>query len=352
MGITAISGPQVAYGVTVSSSGATAEYNEQRGPSVCDLGEMLMDPRPGFCYVPGAAPTTPVRGWAGLFGGPVIDQVPSGVSTASVATSFSATAATGTVTISGSAVGAPAAGNYQLTRISGFVPSTYTGLANPSSISVWGIDVAGASTATALSGGVQFGGLGFGSAGAIQIWDPTHAITRSLSIVGTSGSSGTLYTVNGFDLYGYNLTCTVQGASAGVSVNTPKAFKYINTISFASTGAAPSTAVTIGVSDNYGFPLRCDHPAYTTVWWGQSSVATLTTLSQHTFASTATATSTTGDVRGTFASTAASSGATLKLVMLMSPSAQNLQAMSLSSLNTSSQGILWQSAGLVGVPQF
>lgn len=345
MGITAISGPQVAYGVTVSASGATAEYNEQRGPSMADLGEALMDPRPGFCYNIGSGPTTPIRGWAGLFGGPVVDQIPTTLSTNAIAASTTPQGGNITLNTSGFSNGASSS---VLTTISGFVPSTYTGLANPSTISVIGIDCAP---------GTAMGGLGFGTAGAVSIWDPTHAVARCLTI-NTTGTVPVL-TIKGFDIYGYNLTTTYTStftANTGGTVTTGKAYKYIQSISASSAGG---NALTIGVADQYGFPLRVDTPAYCTVWWGNSTGtspnAYIVSLSSgaHVFGSTATATATTGDVRGTIAfSSVASNGTTVRLQMNISPSVQNLQSMSLSSLNNSSLGILWQSAGLVGVPQF
>src|SRR5262252_9404110 len=94
MTVTAISGPQIAYGVTLSSSGADIEHNPDRGPSYCDLGEGLMDPRSPFCYVPGAASSKAFFGWAGLFGGPVVDQSPSATSTNNIAAAQTPTGGT------------------------------------------------------------------------------------------------------------------------------------------------------------------------------------------------------------------------------------------------------------------
>ena len=354
MVINANSGPNINYGVVLSASGAANEYNEERGPSLCDLGEGLLDPRPNFGYKPGNRVGAPVYAWAGLFGGPVIDQIPTTLNTSGIAASQSATAATGTLTLQTSA------GSSSFTTISGFVPSTYTGLSNPSSITVLGIDCAP---------GTPFGGLAFGSGGTVNLWDPTHAITRALTFNSTGTNTGATFTVNGFDLYGFAMHATAASTATNVSATTLKAFKYIQSITWSGAG---STTVYVGTADVYGFPMKCDHPAYTTIWWGASSIATLVTLANHAFASSATATSSTGDVRGTFTSSAASNStaaAPTRMVMTMSPSAQNLWTIG-SSINffnptsnlssvayvpsTSVGGVngVLNVTGLVGVPQF
>jgi hypothetical protein len=352
MGITAISGPQISYGLTLSSSGAVGEYNEQRGPSMCDLGEALIDPRPQFSYRPGAGinspnsstPSAPVYGWAGLFGGPVVDQVPTTISTNAVALSFSAT---GTAPFTVSPTLSTAGG--QLTKITNYFGSTLT-----TAVTVFAIDSAMA-------------GAAFGSAGTVNIWDPTKAVSRCLTINGTSGSSNTNYVFSGFDLYGFQMTATIQGTSAGAgnTVTTAKAFKYLQTVTANTTTTGGSSNVTVGTADVYGFPLRLDHPAYVTVWWGPSTAATLVSISSglHTFGAMVTPTSTTGDVRGTFASTTASSTANgFKLVVIESPSVANLATVGTSNVWTSSAGVVASSAaggvngglnfaGLVGLPQ-
>lgn len=352
MTISAQSGPNINYGTVLSSSGATMEYNEQRGLSMNDLGAGIMDPRPPFAYQPGigyGVVATKIYGWAGEFGGPVIDQIPSATSSNGIALVQASTGASGTITL------ATSAGSNNITSISGFVPSTYVGLSNPSSITVIGIDCAA---------GTAMGGLGFGSAGTVAIWDPTHSISRCLSIASGSSaiatSTGTTFTIKGFDIYGYNLTQSLTGPTSGSVVFTTKAFKYIQSITWSGATTAGSTSTMIGVTDTFGFPLRVDTPAYLTTWWGNSTAsspnAVIVTASTgaHTFASTSVATATTGDVRGTLDTSAytpgASNGTTNRLTMFISPSVQNVQSMTLSSLANSSINQQW--SGLLGVPQF
>jgi hypothetical protein len=88
------------------------------------------------------------------------------------------------------------------------------------------------------------------------------------------------------------------------------------------------------------------------VWAGPASSATLITVSSasiHTFAVTSAASNTTGDVRGTLGSTTVgsnSNSSNWKIVMFISPSAQNLQSV---SVNSSGSGY---PSGLVGLQQF
>jgi len=308
------------------------EHNPDRGPSFCDLGEGLLDPRPPFAFQPGSASSKPFYGWAGLFGGPVVDQAPSAKSSNIIAATQ---APTGGTALTLNAV-----------TSNGFGPATTINAYEGGTVSIRPID--GAMT-----------GLAFGVSGGPNLWNPTTAIARTLSFVGvtststggTAGSSLEAWSIAGRDLYGQKVTELVIGAS--VQVNSQKAYKYISSIVPSTVnGAIGSTAIIVGTNDVFGFPLRVDHPAYITCWAGPASSATLVTISTgaHTYAATATATSSTGDVRGTIGTSTitgtVSNSSNWKIVMFISPSAQNLQTMSLSSNTTA------YPSGLVGVQQF
>lgn len=132
MGVTAEYGPLVTFQVQSFDS------NWDNGPNVWHKGDMLGDPRVNLSYAPGQPTTTPIFGWVtnGLI--PVIDQVPSAVSTTNIANAAAATSGTALVLVSSSGGGItvgqtvynPATGN------------TVTGLL--------GIDVAAARTATGV----------------------------------------------------------------------------------------------------------------------------------------------------------------------------------------------------------
>jgi hypothetical protein len=362
MGITAISGPQICYGTVLSSSGAPGEYNEHRGPSLADLGEGLLDPRPQYAYRPGTdaglQPGAKVFAWAGLFGGPVLDQAPSIANTSGLAPAQTSTGAAGTfLTLATTA---------QNTFQNSITPTTIFPATIGTAVSVLAID------------GVQKG-TPFGTTGFVNLWDPTNAIARAPTLTAptTADTTGS-YLVTGFDLYGFQLTWKASGSGTAATQTCPKAMKYIRNIQILTPG---TSNVAFGISDTYGFPLRLDHPAYLSLWLGQSSDSTLVTVAvgNHTFAYTGVTTSTTPDVRGTYASTTATTGGTIfgtsltgtsstpfRIVMIQSPSVQNLATIATSQIYGSS-GVLLSSAatgyggvspsgvlnfaGIVGVPQ-
>lgn len=325
MTITAHSGPYVAFGTVISSTGADLEHNPDRGPSAVDLGMMRVDPRAPFSFQPGSASSKPFYGWAGPFSGPVIDQAPS-------ATSSNIIAAT-QVPVGGTAL--------TLNTISsnGFGAATTISAFEGGSTSIRAID------------GVM-AGAAFGVSGGVNIWDPTKAIARTLSFFGSSnGSSAEAWTIAGRDIYGQKMTELVLGASTGQSSNvgaaSKKAWKYISAITpSTANGSIGSTLVVVGTNDVFGFPIRVDHQAYAMVWAGSPSTAVLvTTSSAYLFAVTSAASNTTGDVRGTIATSGVigslSNSSNWKLVVFASPSVANLATVT--STNT---------AGLVGLTQF
>jgi hypothetical protein len=322
MTITTVAGPQITYGITLTSSGADLEHNPDRGPSFADLGEALVDPRPPFMFAPGQASSKPFYGWAGLFGGPVVDQAPSAISSNVIAATQ--------VPVGGTAL------TLNSVTSNGFGPATTINAYEGGTVSIRPID--GAMT-----------GLAFGVSGGANIWNPQTAVARTLQITGSAlGTSAESWSIAGRDIYGQKMTELIQGAS--ITVNGKKAWKYISAIVPSTVnGAIGSTLVIVGTNDVFGFPLRVDHPAYVTAWAGPASSATLITVSSasiHTFAVTSGASNTTGDVRGTLGSTSVgsnSNSSNWKIVMLISPSAQNLQGVSLGSSYPS---------GIVGLQQF
>lgn len=308
MGITALPGAFIMFGQAAPGPNYTTDYNDTAAPSMFYQGAMLLDSRIPFTYNPGQGASVVTYGWYGLGGSiPVIDQVPTTISTNSVAqvqTPVAGTALTLTasnsnnVTINQSVVNARSG-------------ATVTGLRV--------IDGAMAVTT-------------FDSNASLAAWSPATSISRQLTItsLSTTSDSGATFTISGFDIYGYPVSETVTGSSVGATVTTQKAWKYIQSITPA--GTLNSTNLIVGVNDVYGVPLRIDNGAYLSVYFAN---ATTLSSTQATAASTTTATSTTADVRGTWASSTASNG-TNRLVMFWSPKVANM---------TSNEGIF-------GVTQF
>lgn len=315
MTVTANSGPNISYGTVLTASGLDLEHNPDRGPSAVDLALMTLDPRAPFQYQPGAASSKAFFGWAGAFGGPVIDQAPSAISSNVIAATQ--------VPVGGTAL------TLNSVSSNGFGSATTINAFEGGTVSVRAIDS-------------PMSGAAFGVSGGVNIWNPATAISRTLQISGSSnGSTAEAWSIAGRDIYGQKMTELVIGAS--ITVNTLKAYKYISSIVPSTVnGAIGSTLVTVGTRDVFGFPIRVDHPGYAQVWQGTSTAAALIpSTGGYLFAATATPTSTTGDVRGTVASTISSTAAGFKLVVFASPSVANL-------LTVTSTTVV----GLVGQTQF
>jgi len=190
--------------------------------------------------------------------------------------------------------------------------------------------------------------LGIGPVGRIYVWDvlPQAAVTNNIaasqapaaagSLTLTAGTSvkaitsaggTTLYqldlpraikvncsttarafTVSGFDYYGQAMSEVITVAVAGTAVTGKKAFFQVSGVTI----AGSATAAVVGTSDVLGLPVRVFNVAYVV------SVKSNSTLAQDagTFvaADMATATTTTGDVRGTYVPATASDG-TVRTVM-------------------------------------
>jgi len=365
MPITAIPGPAVNYGITLSSSGIPGDYNEERGPSLNDLGEGTLDPRAPFCYRPGNAVGTDVYGWPGCFGGPAVDFMPIALNTSGIAALFTSTGSSTTTPVQVTLQ--TSANSSSFRTIPKFIPSTYS---TPVSVVMLDGYQGGVAVGQGSSSPILGPGCGFGTANTINIWNPLIMGGRCLTITNSSGTNtdaGTTYVIKGFDCYGMAMSCTIAGGGVSSTVTTPKAFKYIlsSGISFtaSATNAGTGTAISIGVADVFGFPLYVDHPSYATVWVGPSSGATISVGgAQHTFGygssvygafnvnttgSSLTAFSSLGDVRGTYGSSLATSGNTaasgstgFRITMNISPKVLGLA--------TISQNSFW---GLVGLPQ-
>lgn len=299
MGITALPGAFVMFGQAAPGPNYTTDYNDTAAPSVFYQGAMLLDSRVPFTYYPGQPATQLTYGWYGLGGSiPLIDQVPTVISTNSVAQIQ--------VPVSGTALTLTASNSANVT-----INQTITNARNGASVT--GLRVIDSAMTTTT----------FGANANIVAWSPATAISRQMTIYSSTAtaarddSAGT-YSIAGFDIYGYPMSETLTGSSIGGTITTQKAWKYIASITPG--GTINSTGIIVGVNDVYGIPLRTDNGAYINAYFNN---ATVITSSEVTAASTVTATSTTADIRGVWSSSTASDG-TRRLVMFWSPKTANM----------------------------
>ena len=218
--------------------------------------------------------------------------------------------------------------------------------------------VTASSTAMTAHGNIAFDDpspmdLGVGPLGRIYVWDviPQAAVTNNIAAsqapsgagsltltAGTSAKSVTTaggvtviqldcpraikvncsttaraFTVSGYDYYGQAMSEVITVATAGTAVTGKKAFFAISGVTI----AGSATAAVVGTSDVLGIPVRVFNVAYI------ASVKSNSTLAADagTFvaADTATATTTTGDVRGTYTPATASDGQVRTVMGILLP---------------------------------
>lgn len=298
MGLSALSGPLVIHGPSPSNSAANQSVlpiTPDAGPTSVFGGVALFDPR--FSYKGGAGTENNALFAisAALNGGYLsIDQAPSTVTTQNIAAAAATTTGTNLTLVSSSGAG--------ITVLASALTIPQTGNIVPSG--ALAID-----TAPAL--------VYFGNNKSTAIADPTKAVARAIAISATSGAAGGNFLISGYDLYGYPQTqlLTVLSSPTGTtSTTTTKAFKFISSIK---ANVTDTKSYSVGTADVYGFPLRSDKLAYTTITWAGTPIVS---SAGFVAAVTSVATNTTGDVRGTYATQSASDGTkSLQIFQDLSP---------------------------------
>jgi hypothetical protein len=346
MSITAFSGPVISYGQnTIGSNPSTTDYNPDLGPSLFWGGVGRIDPRPNFNYIPGQAAGQFTAGFgtsdvqtisyapyalgaaaiaaaANVVSGTAMTLVSTnststGVSVGNTCTNYSTGAQvtgllmvdgfasftgviassiltvsslTGTIsigmTLSGTGVNTGTTIVNQLTGAPGGV-GTYT---------VQGDDTASSTTMTAQATGTAALGQPFGSPSTIYLWNPQALVARAVSVTGSSSATGGNITINGYDIYGVPMSEVIAAPASATTVNGKKAFKYISSVVPAFTDAHNYS---VGTTDIYGFPLRSDF--FSDVAINYNAAVVTANTGYVAAVTTSPATTTTGDVRGTYA---------------------------------------------------
>jgi len=300
MALTALPGPFVQYGITLSSTsgdgltGQDYEHNPQRAPMVTDLGDAMMDPRSAYSYDPGSKSTVQTMGF--FNNAAMVDYVPITLN-ASALVSNTGSSGVSTFTL---VAASSANGTYPTTIIA---PET------------------GKATGTLIALDSTAALLNFGSDATIAIWNPAAGTGRNIVIKPSSNLDAGTFSIAGRDMYGFKMTETITAGSTNLAGK--KAFKYISSITNCTTPT--STGISIGFGDVYGFPmavsyvgLNCQVSLNSSA--NNSSITNLSTTTVVLASTVATQTSTTPDVRGTYASSTASNGV-LRLQMLVTPTA-------------------------------
>jgi hypothetical protein len=130
-------------------------------------------------------------------------------------------------------------------------------------------------------------------------------VPRAVSVTTGAGSPTTRnFTVSGYDYYGQAMSEVIASSgSASTAVNGKKAFYQISGITVS---GGTVVAITIGTTDILGIPVRVTDAGYIARAGYNNTLAE--DAGTFVAAATATATTTTGDVRGTYVPSAATDG--------------------------------------------
>ncbi|HVO24824.1 MAG TPA: hypothetical protein VMW56_14480 [Candidatus Margulisiibacteriota bacterium] len=126
--------------------------------------------------------------------------------------------------------------------------------------------------------------------------DPTQALARNVQVTAAAGATATSCTVRGYDVY-FNPLSEQITVTAGSTVQGKKAFKAVTSATLNAADAGHNYSV--GTGDLFGFNFRSDRWEYTNIFYNGGFAVSNTGWTGA--VTTAPATATTGDVRGTVA---------------------------------------------------
>jgi hypothetical protein len=186
---------------------------------------------------------------------------------------------------------------------SGFTGTYYVSGANQAAGTSGSPVTITATVSNSTNDGVANSRFGFGQSDTIQLWNPQALSARNVVITPSSASAAINWTVSGYDVYGYPMSEVIATAADSTAVAGNKAFKYITSV----TPSATSTGThAVGTGTKFGFALRTDTFGDVLVNYSASLNPALITANTNYVAAVKTyATTATGDVRGTYTSTAA-----------------------------------------------
>jgi hypothetical protein len=136
-----------------------------------------------------------------------------------------------------------------------------------------------------------------GQAGTIEMWNPQALCARAVSVTGAASASGSVsFLVSGYDIYGVPMSELIGPVAASTTVSGKKAFKYIASVV---PNATDAINYSVGTLDTFGFPIRSDFFGDVVVNYNATGITASTGYVAA--VTTSPATTTTGDVRGTYA---------------------------------------------------
>ena len=384
MAITAFSGPLVSFGQSPISG---MEYNPDLGPSMFWGGQGILDPRLIYTYLPGEAQASPDFGFFGTSNVCTVNAVPYTKAAGAIVASANPTSGTLTLVSSNSSttgvyitpsiaradtgatdtnggLGLVALDSYASVTASfsngvmtiatnnnmpitpGMVVLATTGTVSQGTAA--GVVITGQLTGTsgatgvagtystnsnltATSGTITLAiqnpfqaAVPFGAPPSVYMWNPNALIGRAVAVTAAAGATYATATVSGYDMYGFPMVEAIT-LSAGSQVSGKKAFRYIKSVVLSGGTADTTHAYSVDTTDVFGLPLRADSFGEILVNYATSTTAVtgITSATGFVAADKTVATTTTGDVRGTFSAFTSGTGAN-KLVIRQSPQPYNV----------------------------
>lgn len=148
----------------------------------------------------------------------------------------------------------------------------------------------------------------YGQGFITAVYSPASMLGRAVSVTGVASGTGGDVLISGYDIYGYAQSELITVGAGANTVNGKKAFKAI-------VSAVPqftdAHTYSVGTTDIFGFPLFASSFYDQEIQWNNAAITATTGF---TAGDDTAPTTTTGDVRGTYAVQSASDG-TKRLVV-------------------------------------
>jgi hypothetical protein len=269
-------------------------------PSLDCAGTGVQDAR--FPWNTGSSSSLPSAiGWYMPGGHPVLDVVPATATTTSIAAAQVPVAGTPLTLVNSSAAG--------------IVVSNAAWLALPSGNTI----ASGSLFVDSVPTYLQFGLTTGNEFGNTWFYDATKMLSRAVRIHSIGDDSNATFTVVGFDIYGYTITSTVTGATAGNDATTLKCFKGITSVTPA--GTVSGSNVSVGLTDVVGLPMYASGASSIWGFWNNLIITGAGTFTAG--VTTDPSTAALGDVRGKYL-LGSGADASKRLTLYQRPSLSNM----------------------------
>jgi len=161
-------------------------------------------------------------------------------------------------------------------------------------------------------------------AGAARLYDPAQMLGRNVTLTAGSTTASGNAIVRGYDVYEQPMSEVIAIPTTATTNSGKKAFKYVSSVQVQAGGVTTGN-ISVGTGDVFGVPVRADLFEAMAIFYNNVQIvgAAGTVPTGLVFADqTPTATTTTGDVRGTYAVQSASDGVKRLVIYHQAPIAQ------------------------------